>query len=224
MHAARLALGSAERSVRTARRADSADEAAWAAGHDGRAGAAADALSALAAAADAQRQHLAALLATTAGGGLADRPRLALTDGVSGALLVLTDLPELRRVGTCGRPACRRTPDACDHDLTGRPGLAVPEPTDGYRPSAPLDRFTRTRDRRCRFPGCRRRVPKAGELDHVTPYPDGETSAANLAGFCTAHHRGKHRAPGWRHELAADGTLTVTTPTGLTADTTPPPF
>jgi hypothetical protein len=99
-----------------------------------------------------------------------------------------------------------------------------PGPTDGYRPSASLDRWVRARDRRCRFPGCRRRVPRGGELDHDRPYPLGPTSAVNLAGYCTGHHRGKHQAPGWRHVLAPDGTLTVTTPTGLTAVTSPPPY
>ncbi|MGY1733078.1 hypothetical protein ACI798_16310 [Geodermatophilus sp. SYSU D01045] len=46
----------------------------------------------------------------------------------------------------------------------------------------------------------------------------------DLAGYCACHHRGKHQAPGWRHHLAPDGILTVTTPTGLTAVTTPPPY
>ncbi len=224
VHAARLALGAAQRMLRTAQRADAADEAAWQAGPAGRVNAAPDALGALAAAADAQREELAALLTTTAGGGLADRPRIAVTDAVTGALLALTDLPELRRVGTCGAPACRRNPQACGHDLTGRPGLGAPGPTDGYRPSAALDRFGRARDRHCRFPGCRRRIPKAGELDHVRAYPDGETAAANLAGFCTPNHRGKHQAPGWTYAIHPDATLTVTTPSGLAAVTTPPPY
>ena len=56
----------------------------------------------------------------------------------------------------------------------------------------------------------RARDPRDGSA-----YPLGPTSAANLAGYCTGHHRGKHQAPGWRHALAPDGTLTVTTPTGL---------
>ncbi|MGY1624532.1 HNH endonuclease signature motif containing protein [Geodermatophilus sp. SYSU D00965] len=133
-------------------------------------------------------------------------------------------MPGLRRAAHCGRPTCRRRPDRCDHDLTARPGLGAPGPTAGYRPDAALDRFVRARDRRCRFPGCRRRVPAGGELDHNRPHPDGPTSAANLAGYCTPDHRGKHQAPGWRHTLAPDGTLTVTTPTGLTAVTTPPPY
>jgi Domain of unknown function (DUF222) len=225
VHAARLAVGAAQQSVRTAERADAADEAAWRAGGPGRVSAAGDALAALAVAADRQREDLAALLTATTGGGLADRPRLALTDAVSGALLTLTDLPGLRRAGACGKPACRRRPETCTHDLTGRPGLRRPGPSDGYRPGAELDRHVRARDRRCRFPGCRRRVPRAGELDHHRPHAaGGETAAANLAGYCTGDHRGRHQAPGWTHTLAPNGTLTVTTPTGLTAVTEPPPY
>ncbi|MGY1722987.1 hypothetical protein [Blastococcus sp. SYSU DS0533] len=66
-------------------------------------------------------------------------------------------------------------------------------------------------------------MPRRGELDHDRPWPERETSAGNLVGYCATHHRDKHQAPGWRHRLAADGTLTVTTPSGLVAWTTPPP-
>ena len=151
---------------------------------------------------DTQRAQLADLLAASGGGGLVERPRIALTDAVTGALLALTDLPELRRTAHCGARACRRHPAGCTHDLTGRPGLGPPGPTDGYRPAARLDRFLRARDRRCRQPGCRRPVPRGGELDHNRPYPLGPTSAANLTGYCTGHHRGKHQAPGWQHTCA----------------------
>ena len=82
----------------------------------------------------------------------------------------------------------------------------------------------RARDRRCRFPGCRRRVPRGGDLDHHARYPDGPTAGANLAGYCTTDHRCKHQAPGWTFGLASDGALTVTTPSGLTASTAPPPY
>ena len=217
------ALSRARRLVRSAMVADAADEADWQETH-GRFDDADDALAVLRACTGAQRERLAELLWATGGGGLVERPRIALTDALSGALLALTDLPEMRRVGTCGARSCRREPARCSHDLTGRPGLGPPGATDGYRPSAPLDRWVRARDRRCRFPGCRRRVPRGGELDHDRPYPLGPTSAMNLAGYCTGHHRGKHQAPGWLHALAPDGTLTVTTPTGLTAVTTPPPY
>jgi hypothetical protein len=214
----------AKQAVRTAAAADSADEAAWQAGPAGRITAAEDAITALLSATEAQREHLADLLAATGGGGLADRPRIALTDALSGTLLALTDLPGLTRAGTCGRAACRGKPERCTHDLSERPRLGPPGPTDAYQPSAELDRWMRARDRRCRFPGCRRRVPKGGELDHDRPYPAGPTSAENLVGYCTADHRGKHQAPGWQHRLDPDGTLTVTTPTGLVAVTSPPPY
>jgi hypothetical protein len=220
---AQQALAHAQRMVHTAVRADAADEAGWRAGPAGRVEAAHDALQALAAAAEADREVLAGLLSRTAGGGLADRPRIALVDALNGALVSLTDLPELRRTGQCGQPVCRRNPAACTHDLTGRPGLGAPGPTAGYRPGAALDRFVRARDRRCRFPGCRRPVA-TGELDHRIRYPDGPTSVTNLAGFCVTDHRGKHQAPDWAFHLTPDATLTVTTPTGLTAVTTPPPF
>jgi hypothetical protein len=218
------ALAHARRTVRTASRADAADEEDWQTGPGGRLTDAEDALAALRSATEAQREALAGLLATTGGGGLAERPRIALTDALSGALVALTDLPGLRRAGRCARATCRRGGTICNHDLTGVPGLGPPGPTHGYRPSAALDRWVRARDRRCRFPGCRRRVPRGGELDHDRRYPDGPTSAGNLVGYCTTDHRGKHQAPGWVHRLEPDGTLTVTTPTGLVAVTSPPPF
>ena len=213
--------------VGTATRADAADETAWRASPAGRVTAARDTLAALAAAGEAERAALVQLLAATGGGGLAERPRLLLVDAVTGALRGLTDFWELRRAAHCGRSACRRRPEDCTHDLTGRPGLGAPPPTDGYRPSAALDRWVRTRDRRCRFPGCRRRVPRGGELDHLVRHPDGPTAAWNLGGFCTGNHRGKHQAPGWDYELdPTDAALTVTTPSGITTTTTvePPPF
>jgi hypothetical protein len=45
-----------------------------------------------------------------------------------------------------------------------------------------------------------------------------------MVGFCTGHHRGKHQAPDLDYVLTPSGTLTVTTTTGLTATTEPPPF
>jgi hypothetical protein len=46
----------------------------------------------------------------------------------------------------------------------------------------------------------------------------------NLAGLCTGDHRGKHQAPGFRYQGEPDGTLVVTTPSGITVTTQPPPF
>jgi hypothetical protein len=200
------ALARAHRAVQAAEIADLADRDTWDESPTARMSTAPDALAALAHATAGQRAALADLLNRTTGGGLADRPRIAVTDALTGALLALTDARELRAAAAAGR------------------GLGPPGPTDGYRPGAVLDRFLRARDRRCRFPGCRRRVPRGGELDHNEPWPAGPTAASNLNGFCTPHHRGKHQAPEWHYDLSPDGVLTVTTPTGLTASTDPPPY
>lgn len=218
------AVGRARTAVRRAEIAAAVDEADWQASPAGRASAAADAIEALRLLGDEQRADVAGLLEATAGGGLAERPRIAVVDALTGALLALTDCRELRRTASCDRPACGRRPARCTHDLGDRPRLGPPPSTARYRPGARLDRYVQARDRRCRFPGCRRPVPRSGELDHDRPWPDGPTSASNLVGYCTPHHRGKHQAPGWRHHLAADGTLTVTTPSGLRATGSPPPF
>ena len=218
------AMGRASRAVRAAELADLADSDAWDESAAARISAAPDALTALAHATADQRAALGDLLERTDGGGLVDRPRIAVTDALTGALLALTDAPGLRAAGSCGASACRTGRRVCDHDLTGRPGLGPPAPCASYRPGAELDRFLRARDRRCRQPGCRNRVPHGGELDHNIPSPDGPTDAHNLNGFCIRHHRGKHQASGWTYDLADDATLTVTTPTGLVATTTPPPF
>jgi Domain of unknown function (DUF222) len=200
------ALARARRSVADAERADAATDDAWRLSPAGRISDAPNALDALSAATAEQRSALADLLQATAGGGLVDRPRIAVVDELTGALLALTDAGELCRLAARGA------------------GLGPPGSTNGYRPSAKLDRFVRARDRRCRFPGCRRRVPLDGELDHHDAWPQGATSATNLTGFCTGHHRGKHQAPGWTYALAPDGALTVTTPTGLVAATRPAPY
>ena len=218
------ATSCAGRAVAAAVRAGADDEAGWEQSAAGRMTTAADTLDALVGLTGRQRDALAGLLDATAGGGLLDRPRIAVVDELTGALLCLTDADELRRHATCGAGSCRQHPGRCGHDLSGRRGLGPPGPGDGYRPGAALDRHLRARDRRCRFPGCRRSVPLSGELDHDRPWPEGPTSAGNLVGYCTGHHRGKHQAPGWQHHLAGDGTLTVTTPTGLVASTTPPPY
>ena len=117
---AERALARAGGLVRQAAWADAADEQAWRTGSGGRVDAAEDAMTALRAATVADRAALHDLLARTAGGGLAERPRIALVDALSGALVALTDLPGLRRAAQ-RRTGLRRAPSAA-HDLTGRPG------------------------------------------------------------------------------------------------------
>jgi hypothetical protein len=97
---------------------------------------------------------------------------------------------------------------------------AVTDCTDGYRPSAALDRFVRSRDLTCRFPGCDRPAVSA-DIDHTVPWPQGPTHAGNTKCYCRKHHLLKTFWTGWSDSQTPDGTVTVTTPTGHTYTTAP---
>jgi hypothetical protein len=100
--------------------------------------------------------------------------------------------------------------------------LGPPEPADGYAPTAAQRRFATTRDRRCRFPNCGQRVGWA-DLDHVIPHArGGDTCCTNLCCACRSHHRLKTFARGWTFRIDPDGTLYVTSPSGVTRITRPP--
>ncbi|ANN21855.1 hypothetical protein SD37_18160 [Amycolatopsis orientalis] len=92
-----------------------------------------------------------------------------------------------------------------------------------YRPDAATAEFVRVRDRECRRPGCTRAAHTC-ELDHSIPWQfQGETNVADLVTYCKRDHRLKDE-PGWIYRLDADGGLTLTTPTGQTHVSTPPPL
>jgi hypothetical protein len=135
---------------------------------------------------------------TLRGTALAARPHIGLVDELTGQLLALTDATGLR---------------------TGR-ALGPPPPTDAYRPTDPLKRFVQHRDRRCRFPGCRRPAQRC-DTHHLTRWPDGDTSADNLCCLCRHHHRLIHQAPGWQLHALPHGALRFTTPTGQVLTTRP---
>ena len=93
-----------------------------------------------------------------------------------------------------------------------------------YRPSEKLRNFIRVRDPHCTFPGCRKRSHRC-QLDHITPFPTGPTTRANLHPLCQHHHTLKTHAQ-WQAERDPEsGTTTWTSPHGVvaTADD-PPPF
>ncbi|GAA4407885.1 hypothetical protein GCM10023168_24450 [Fodinibacter luteus] len=90
---------------------------------------------------------------------------------------------------------------------------------DRYRPTARVAELVRTRDRRCRFPGCSVSA-RFCDLDHVRPWPHGRTTPDNLMSVCRRHHRVKQR-PGWRVVLAPDGVTTWTDPTGRVRTSAP---
>jgi hypothetical protein len=161
-------------------------------------------------------------LRSTAGTALAGLPQIAIIDEISGQLLALTNAIEIRHAATCGHRKCRSGKRPCTHQPNG-PGLAPPPDTPGYSPADPLDRFVRTRDRRCRFPGCRAAAIRC-DLHHATRWPDGPTSEANLCCLCRHHHRLIHQAPGWTMAVLPDGGLHWTTPGGQTRTTYPTPY
>src|SRR4051794_12447542 len=121
----------------------------------------------------------------------------ALTDE-QGRLLATVDPAQLHRL-------CRRGE-----------GLGPPPATAAYTPTDRQQAFVRIRDRRCRFPNCGQRVGRA-DLDHVLPHAGGgATACRNLCCLCRSHHWVKTFAKGWRFVMDPDGTLHVTTPSGVT--------
>ena len=72
------------------------------------------------------------------------------------------------------------------------------------------------------MPNCAQRVGWA-DLDHVIAHScGGETACTNLCCLCRTDHRLKTFAAGWTFVLEPDGTLHVTTPSGITRTTRPP--
>ena len=160
------------------------------------------------------RDLLARILAlglhTPEGGSLT----FAITDA-DGRLLATTTVSELMRVAAKG---------CVDHpgEPCGCPVLGAPADTDAYSPTGRQQTFVSTRDRTCRTPNCGQRVGWA-DLDHVVPHAcGGATACSNLCCLCRSHHRLKTFARGWDFAMEPDGTLHVTTPSGITRTTRPP--
>lgn len=152
--------------------------------------------------------------------------QVAVGDPVSGRLVAVATRSELKRAAGRTRRSRRGEGagprgDAVDLPADG-PGLGPPPATSTYRPTAAQRRFTRTRDRCCRMPGCRRRAARC-DIDHVVAHADGgPTTCWNLCCLCRRHHRIKTFARGWRFELLDDGRLVVRTPSGVSRVTLPP--
>jgi hypothetical protein len=173
-------------------------------------------------------RELLAQLDAVCPGGLQAPTGGSLTVAVTaadGALLATAGRAELERIARRGCPDHPDPPDGPDLDPgagCGCPVLAAPPPVDRYRPTPGQYRFTKTRDRTCRQPGCGQPVGRV-DLDHVRPHgAGGPTDCDNLCCLCRRHHRLKTHAPGWRFVLLPGGVLRVTTPSGITRSTRPP--
>jgi hypothetical protein len=148
-----------------------------------------------------------------------------------GALLTGADEPaHLVGLGPVPAPLARALARDTDADvwlrrLFTRPedgALVAMESRRRLFPDA-LRRFLVLRDQTCRTPWCGAPIRHA---DHVVPAEVGaETSAANGQGLCEACNHAK-QAPGWAARpghRGAGGTVQITTPTGHTYTSRPPP-
>ena len=123
----------------------------------------------------------------------------------------LRTAPEDRGAGPPGEPWVRMRLEPCHPGTGGLLGVGEPGSL-GYRPGRRVTALVRTRDGRCRFPGCSV-AARFCDLDHVRPWPGGVTTTANLMCLCRRHHRIKQR-PNWRVRLLPDGRAVWTDPTG----------
>jgi hypothetical protein len=84
--------------------------------------------------------------------------------------------------------------------------------------------FVLHRDGRCRIPTCGIHAHTRLEADHALPFPQGETSAANLGALDTTHHQIKTNGYLDITDSAADGSAILTTLWGQRIHIPPPDF
>ncbi len=116
------------------------------------------------------------------------------------------------------------------HDPTGTWRRLITDPVSGqlldygstrYRPPQHLTDHVIARDGHCTFPFCSHLARRA-DLDHISPYPHGPTSAENLQPLHRRHHNAKTEA-GWSNQRnPATGHTTWVSPQGRTYHTQPP--
>ena len=116
------------------------------------------------------------------------------------------------------------------HDPTGTWRRLLTDPVSGqlldygttrYRPPRQLAEHVIARDGECGFPFCSHPARRS-DLDHIKPYPQGETSAANLQPLHRRHHNAKTRAGWLAHRDDSTGTTHWTSPQGRRYRTSPP--
>ena len=155
----------------------------------------------------------------------ASRPVVHVTVPAT-TLLGLDDAPGvLRGHGSVPSATVRRiAQDATWRRILTDPctGVAVATEEQRYRPSPLLAELVAHRHATCAAPGCEQPAWR-GDADHLRPWPQGPTSAANLHPLCRYHHLVKHSARGMRAAASASGSggTTWTTRTGHTYERDP---
>jgi hypothetical protein len=84
--------------------------------------------------------------------------------------------------------------------------------------------FVLHRDGKCRIPTCSIHHPSRLQADHAVPFPEGETSAANLGALDTTHHQLKTSGYLSLEDSAADGSAILSTLWGQRIVIPPPGF
>jgi hypothetical protein len=84
--------------------------------------------------------------------------------------------------------------------------------------------FVLHRDGGCRIPTCGIHAHSRLEADHALPFPQGETTSANLGALDTTHHQLKTNGYLDIHDSAADGSAILTTLWGQRIHIPPPDF
>ena len=127
--------------------------------------------------------------------------RRVLVDASSGRPLALDDHPS----------ALAEDPDQARRQVRERltPEVVTDVEEPQHDPSARLARLVDVRDVHCCGPGC---SSTRTHRDHLVPYPEGPTSAANLGRLSPRCHRAKHG--GWLLVRHPDGSTTWTSPVG----------
>ncbi|TCC25507.1 HNH endonuclease signature motif containing protein [Kribbella speibonae] len=102
-------------------------------------------------------------------------------------------------------------------------GAVLEASTTRHDPGALVSETLLARHPVCAWPGCSR-ASRQCDRDHTTPFAQsGQTSLTGMVPYCEYHHVIKDtKAWGWSTTAHADGSVTLTTPTGHRYTTVPP--
>jgi len=101
-------------------------------------------------------------------------------------------------------------------------GVALSAGITRYKPDAKMRELVDLINVTCRFPGCTR-IARDCDGDHNVPFPQGETSLANLVPQCPKHHKVKHKTT-WQFVTQADGVIISISPSGYARQHDPIPL